>query len=93
MSILGDFFKNEMNGESFSQALQAGELRQVTVNRQERSAVLVVDFPRFVEYGELKKLEALLEGPTFGLPSVRLHPHFPAEGLLHTARYIRGGDV
>ena len=81
MSILGDFFKNEMNGESFSQALQAGELRQVTVNRQERSAVLVVDFPRFVEYGELKKLEALLEGPAFGLPSVRLHPHFPAEAF------------
>ena len=54
LSILGDFFKNEMNGESFSQALQAGELRQVTVNRKERSAVLVVDFPRFVEYGELK---------------------------------------
>ena len=81
MSILGDFFKNEMNGESFSQALQAGELRQVTVNRQERSAVLVVDFPRFVEYGELKKLESLLEGPAFGLPSVRLHPHFPAEAF------------
>ena len=81
MSILGDFFKNEMNGESFSQALQAGELRQVTVNRKERSAVLVVDFPRFVEYGELKKLEALLEGPAFGLPSVRLHPHFPAEAF------------
>ena len=29
----------------------------------------------------MKKLEALLEGPAFGLPSVRLHPHFPAEAF------------
>ena len=76
---MGHFFQKEINGESFSQDLRDGEIVQITVNRSDRSVQMVVRFPRFVEYTELKKLEHLLEGPAFGLSAVRLQPHFPTE--------------
>lgn len=79
MNTLGQFFQKELNGESFSDALRAGELVQITVNRAERSARLGVNFPQLVEYSELRKLERVLEGPAFGLGGVKLLPHFPPE--------------
>ena len=79
MNTLGQFFQKELNGESFSDALRAGELVQITVNRAERSARLGVRFPQLVEYSELRKLERVLEGPAFGLGGVKLLPHFPPE--------------
>ncbi len=79
MNILGDFFQKEINGESFSQNLRDGEILQITVNRSERSVEMMVRFPRLVEYGELKKLEHVLEGPAFGLNAVRILPQFPSE--------------
>ena len=79
MNTLGQFFQKELNGESFSDVLRAGELVQITVNRAERSARLGVRFPQLVEYSELRKLERVLEGPAFGLGGVKLLPHFPPE--------------
>ena len=70
MNTLGQFFQKELNGESFSDALRAGELVQITVNRAERSARLGGRFPQ---------LERGLEGPAFGLGGVKLLPHFPPE--------------
>ena len=63
MNTLGHFFQKEMNGESFSDQLREGRLLQITVNRAERSVRLVVEFPQLLDYGELKKLRQVLEGP------------------------------
>ena len=79
MNTLGHFFQKEINGESFSDALRAGEILQITVNRAERAVRLVVEFPQLVEYSELKKLETVLEGPAFGLSDLKVQPHFPAQ--------------
>ena len=79
MNTLGHFFQKEMNGESFSDQLREGRLLQITVNRAERSVRLVVEFPQLLDYGELKKLRQVLEGPAFGLSDVQLQPHFPPE--------------
>ncbi len=79
MNTLGNFFQKELNGQSISQELRDGEIIGLWLNREDRSVRIAARFPALVDYGDLKKLERLLEGPVFGLSRVRIEPHFPEE--------------
>ena len=81
MNTLGNFFRRELNGETFPEALLSGEIRNFSVNRQERSVRIAASFSEFVEYQELKHLEQVLEGPAFGLSVLKILPRFPAESF------------
>ena len=79
MNTLGSFFRKELNGQTFPEELLSGGILNFSVSRQDRSVKIHVDFPSFVEYSEIKRLEKALEGPAFGLSTVRVLPHFHRE--------------
>ena len=81
LNTLGNFFRRELNGETFPDELMNGEIRNFSVSRQDRSVRINAEFSTFVEYAELRRLEKMLEGPAFGLSYVKVLPHFPKEAF------------
>jgi len=81
LNTLGDFFQKEIDGQSFSEALLGGEIQSFSVSRENRAVKIAVRFFEFVEYEEIMRLSQALEGPAFGLSTVRLLPRFPAEAF------------
>lgn len=77
MNTLGNFFKKELTGETFSKELLNGEIFQFSVSKADRSVLIAVGFSSFIDYGELKRFARVLEGPAFGLSYVKLLPRFP----------------
>lgn len=79
MNTLGHFFRKELNGETFPQALLEGRIANFSVNRNDRWVKITARFSEFVEYQVLKDFSKVLEGPAFGLSYVQILPQFPAE--------------
>ncbi len=79
MNTLGNFFRRELNGKTFPEALLNGEIRNFSVNRRDRAVRITALFSEFVEYEDVKRLEEALEGPAFGLSDLKVLPRFSAE--------------
>ena len=79
MSSIGEFFKKETNGKDFPPALMDGEIRQMTVNRADRTIRISARFSQFVAYPDLQRLASCLEGA--GIRRVELRPSFPGESF------------
>ena len=79
MTTLGKFFQKELIGSQVPQAVLDGEIVNFSVNRSDRAVKVSARFSDFVEYEELVKLSTALQGPAFGISSVRVLPQFPAE--------------
>ncbi len=77
MNTLGKFFQKELEGTPFPSVLLDGEITNFSVNRGDRAVKISARFSEFVEYGELLRLSEALEGPAFGLSTVKLLPRFP----------------
>ena len=77
MSSIGAFFQKEINGVTFPQPLLEGEIENLALDREDRSAKLTVRFPGFVEYSELQRFSGQVAGKS--LRRVSVQPRFPAE--------------
>ncbi len=81
MNTLGKFFQKELEGKTFPTVLLDGEITNFSVNRGDRAVKISARFSEFVEYAELLRLSEALEGPAFGLSTVKLLPRFPGEAF------------
>lgn len=81
MTTLGKFFQKELIGREVPQAALEGEIVNFSVNRSDRAVKVSARFSDFVEYEELTRLCAALQGPAFGISSVKLLPQFPPESF------------
>ncbi len=81
MNTLGKFFQKELEGKTFPTVLLDGEITNFSVNRGDRAVKISARFSEFVEYVELLRLSEALEGPAFGLSTVKLLPRFPGEAF------------
>ncbi len=77
MTTIGAFFQKELNGETFPQALLAGEITGMAISRADRSIQVSARFSQFVEYEDIQRLGRKLQGP--GLSRLILRPSFPAD--------------
>jgi len=81
LNTLGKFFQKELEGKTFPTFLLDGEITNFSVNRGDRAVKISARFSEFVEYAELLRLSEALEGPAFGLSTVKLLPRFPGEAF------------
>jgi len=81
LNTLGKFFQKELEGKTFPTVLLDGEITNFSVNRGDRAVKISARFSEFVEYAELLRLSEALEGPAFGLSTVKLLPRFPGEAF------------
>ncbi len=81
MNTIGSFFEKELKGKTFPESLLNGEISGFSVNREDRAVKISARFSQFVEYADLLRLAEALEGPAFGLSTVKFLPQFPAEAF------------
>ena len=88
MTTIGAFFQKELNGETFPQALLAGEITGMAISRADRSIQVSARFSQFVEYEDIQRLGRKLQGydaPDAVLTAVESRSSSPV-------RILRGPD-
>lgn len=79
MNTVGSFFRNELEGKTFSQELLDGMIQNLSMNHQERAVVFNVSFPKIVEYSQIRRLTQTLEEASDHRMKVKISPHYGPE--------------
>ena len=80
LKTIGSFFQQELNGQTFPEALLTGEIQQLLLDRRDRRVTVTAAFSSFVEYGEIQRLAAALTS-ALRVRRVQVAPRFPQDGF------------